>query len=70
MEFDWRNTGDYGSVAEVIDTAQNIPQLHPHLERVARSILWARPLLFPIARADCEWVFVRVCAFIADYGYL
>ena len=23
----------------------------------------------PIARADCEWVFVRVCAFIADYGY-
>ena len=29
MEFDWRNTGDYVSVADVIDTAQNIPQLHP-----------------------------------------
>ena len=31
MEFDWRNTGDYVSVADVIDTAQNIPQLHPPL---------------------------------------
>ena len=50
MEFDWRNTGDYVSVADVIDTAQNIPQLHPHLERVARSILWARPLLFLVPR--------------------
>ena len=29
MEFDWRNTGDYVSVADVIDTTQNIPQLHP-----------------------------------------
>ena len=27
MEFDWKNTGGYGSVAEVIDTAQHIPQL-------------------------------------------
>ena len=50
MAFDWRNTGDYVSVADVIDTAQNIPQLHPHLERVARSILWARPLLFLVPR--------------------
>ena len=50
MEFDWRNTGDCASVADVIDTAQNIPQLHPHLGRVARSILWARPLLFLVPR--------------------
>ena len=28
MEFDWRNTGDYVCVADVIDTTQNIPQLH------------------------------------------
>ena len=38
MEFDWKNTGVYGSVAEVIETAQHIPQLHP-----LRKIVWARP---------------------------
>ena len=27
MAFDWKNTGDYGSVADVIAT--DIPQLHP-----------------------------------------
>ena len=46
MEFDWRNTGDYVSVADVIDTFLS----STHLERVARSILWARPLLFLVPR--------------------
>ena len=48
MEFDWRNTGDYVSVADVIAEHSSAPP--PLLERVARSIRWARPLLFLVPR--------------------
>ena len=37
MAFDWKNTGDYGSVADVIATV--IPQLHPLSLGAASSAL-------------------------------
>ena len=44
MEFDWRNTGDYVSVADVI--GRTFLSSTP----LGRSILWARPLLFLVPR--------------------
>ena len=37
VAFDWKNTGDYGSVADVIAT--DIPQLHPLSLGAASSAL-------------------------------
>ena len=41
MAFDWKNTGDYGSVADVIAT--DIPQLHPLSLGAASSALSCSP---------------------------
>ena len=52
MAFDWKNTGDYGSVADLIATV--IPQLHPLSLGAASSALSCsrqRDLPTAIARA-------------------